>query len=93
LRGTINESFPTERTAIHSKTMKTIIHVNQNILRQNTKNSTKLPCLIVRNYKGKTYANAVEIAGPSVVKYSPTVPLNCGARAWVETESEVTAYE
>jgi len=69
--------------------MKTIIHVNQHILRKNTKNGTNDPCLIVRNYKEKRYANSVKITGPSVVKYSPHKPLSCGARAWVETESKV----
>lgn len=70
--------------------MKTIIHVNQHILRKNTKNGTSDPCLIVRNYRAKSYANAVEIDGPSRVVYSPHKPLSCGARAWVETHAEVT---
>jgi hypothetical protein len=73
--------------------MKTIIHVNQHILRQNTKNGTNNPCLIVRNYKEKRYTNAVEITGPSKVVYSPHKALNCGARAWVETESEVITHD
>lgn len=70
--------------------MKTIIHVNQAILRRNTKNGTSDPALIVRNYKGSKNASSVKIHGPSQVVYSPLDPLNCGARAWIETQSEVS---
>jgi len=72
--------------------MKTIVHVNQAILRANMKNGTSKPALIVRTYKGSNNASAVEIHGPSSVIYRPHHPLSCGARAWVETEAEVT-YE
>jgi hypothetical protein len=37
-----------------------------------------------------TYCHGVEIAGPSKVVYSPDKPLSCGAKVWIETESEVT---
>jgi len=69
--------------------MKTIIHVNQAILRRNMKSGTSEPCLIVRNYKHTEYASSVIINGPSKVVYQPHQPLNCGARAWVETQSDV----
>jgi len=70
--------------------MKTIIHVNMHIIRANTKNGTDKPALIVRDYKnGSRNANSVEILGPSQVVYRPHQPLSCGARCWVETQSEV----
>lgn len=72
--------------------MKTIIHVNQAIVRRNTKNGTSDPALIVRTYKGSNNASAVTIHGPSQVVYQPLQPLSCGARAWIETQSEVS-YE
>jgi len=69
--------------------MKTIIHVNQHILRKNTKEGTSDPCLIVRTYKGSRNAKSISINGPSKVVYSPHKPLSCGARAWIETHAEV----
>lgn len=69
--------------------MKTIIHVNQHAVRRNIKAETKEPVLTVKTYKSNTYAHEVEIAGPSRVVYSPDKPLSCGARVWIETESDV----
>lgn len=48
------------------------------------------PVLTVKTYKSNTYAHEVSIDGASKVVYSPTKPLSCGARVWVETESPVT---
>jgi hypothetical protein len=45
--------------------------------------------LTVKQGRKNTYAHEVEILGPSRVVYSPEKPLSCGARVWVETESEV----
>jgi hypothetical protein len=69
--------------------MKTIIHVNQHEIKKNTKNGTDNPVLTVKTYKSNTYANSVEIKGPSRIVYSPHKPLSCGARVWIETEAEV----
>jgi hypothetical protein len=69
--------------------MKTIIHVNQHVIKQNRKDGTQLPVLTVKTYKSNTYASAVTIKGPSKVVYSPDKPLSCGAHVWIETESEV----
>jgi hypothetical protein len=69
--------------------MKTIVHVNQHVVRSNTKTGAKEPVLTVKTYKSNTYANEVQINGPSKVVYSPDKPLSCGARVWIETESEV----
>ena len=69
--------------------MKTKIHVNQHVVRSNKKHGKKEPVLTVKTYKSITYAHEVEIKGESKVIYSPDKPLSCGARVWIETESEV----
>ena len=69
--------------------MKTIVHVNQHVIRANTKTGGRDPVLTVKNYKSNTYAHEVAIPGGCVVKYSPDTPLSCGARVWIETEGEV----
>ena len=73
--------------------MKTIIHVNQHVIKANSKNGTDDPVLTVKTYKSNTYAHDVEIKGPSRVVYSPDKPLSCGAKVWIETESEVVILE
>ena len=69
--------------------MKTKIHVNQHVVRSNKKHGKKEPVLTVKTYKSNIYAHEVEIKGESKVIYSPDKPLSCGARVWIETESEV----
>lgn len=69
--------------------MKTIIHVNQHAIRRNIKAETREPVLTVKTYKSNTYAHEVAIKGDSKIVYSPDKPLSCGARVWIETESEV----
>jgi len=69
--------------------MKTRIHVNQHIIRRNFKNNENEPVLTCKTSKSNEYAHEVEILGPSKVIYSPDKPLSCGAKVWIETESEV----
>lgn len=69
--------------------MKTIIHVNQHVVKANAKNGTNEPVLTVKNYKENRYAHTVNIKGASKVVYSPNKPLSCGARVWIETNAEV----
>ena len=69
--------------------MKTLIHVNQHVIKSNRKNSVEEPVLTVKTYKSNTYAHEVNIKGNSKVVYSPNKPLSCGAHVWIETESEV----
>lgn len=69
--------------------MKTIIHVNQHVIKANTKNGENNPTLTVKAYKSNLYAHEVEILGPSKLVYSPDKPLQCGAKVWIETEAEV----
>lgn len=68
--------------------MKTIIHVNQHIIKRNTKTGSSDPVLTVKTYKSNEYAHEVEILGPSKIVYQAK-PLSCGARCWIETESKV----
>lgn len=68
--------------------MKHIIHVNQHNIKYNNKNKDKKKVITVKNYKETKYCDKVKILGPSTVVYSPN-PLSCGARCWVETDSEI----
>ena len=69
--------------------MKRIIHVNQHKIRSNIKKEDKEPVLTVKTYKSNDYAYEVEFTGDAKVVYSPDKPLSCGARVWIETQSEV----
>lgn len=73
--------------------MKTIIHVNQHVIKDNAKTGARNPTLTVKTYKSNTYATSVSIEGPSRVVYSPDKPLSCGAKVWIETESNVRIDE
>jgi hypothetical protein len=74
--------------------MKTIIHVNQHVIKANKKNGEENPVLTCKTYKENIYAKELEIldeSGNVVAKvvYSPDKPLSCGARVWIETHHEV----
>jgi hypothetical protein len=73
--------------------MKTIIHVNQHIVKANAKTGATDPVLTVKTYKSNLYGHQVEVLGPSRIIYNPDKPLPCGARVWIETESEVIVKE
>ena len=73
--------------------MKTIIHVNQHVIRKNLKEGTRDPVLTVKTYKDNKYAHRVKIHGESEIVYSPDDPLSCGARVWIETQDEVEILE
>lgn len=69
--------------------MKTIIHVNQHVIKSNRTNGVEDPVLTVKTYKTNNYAHEVSINGPSKIVYSPDKPLSCGAHVWIETQAEV----
>ena len=69
--------------------MKTRIHVNQHKIKSNLKTGERDPVITVKTYKSNDYGSEVSIEGPCKVVYSPDKPLSCGARVWIETESEV----
>lgn len=75
--------------------MKTIIHVNQYIIKSNRIFQSRVPPITVKTYKGNTKANEVMIYGNdgmpvAKVVYSPDKPLKCGATVWIETMGKVT---
>ena len=73
--------------------MKTIIHVNQHKIKRNAKTGEREPVLTCKTYKSNDSAHEVMIDGPCRIIYRPNKPLSCGARVWIETESEVKRVE
>ena len=69
--------------------MKTIIHVNQHIIKKNRRDGTTDPVLTVKTYKSNIYASEAVIEGASRIVYRPDQPLSCGAHVWIETEANV----
>jgi len=81
--------------------MKKIIHVNQNKIRSNHKSGEREAVLTVKGYgkkkngdfykthRSNDYCHEALVTGPCKIIYSPDDPLSCGARVWIETESEV----
>jgi len=69
--------------------MKTIIHVNQHVIKKNRSTGSNDPVLTVKTYKSNMYAHKVKIHGDSEIVYSPEKPLSCGAHVWIQTDSEV----
>jgi len=77
--------------------MKTIIHVNQHVIRANSKTGERNPVLTCKTYKSNDYAKRVEILGndgevTATVVYSPDKPLSCGAKVWIETGNTILQY-
>ena len=70
---------------------KTIVHVNQHVIRANGKTGARDPVLTVKSGKVNEYAHEVLIDGPCKIIYSPDKPLSCGAKVWIETRSAVAA--
>jgi hypothetical protein len=72
---------------------KTIVHVNQHVIKANRKYGKRDPVITVKSGKSNRYAKSVYIPGPCRVVYSPDKPLSCGARVWVEYLGEVKILE
>ena len=77
---------------------KTIIHVNQHIIKSNNKNDVCEPVLTCKHRKENNYAHEAIIKtkdGTVVARvvYSPHKPLSCGARVWIETDTDDTEVE
>jgi len=78
--------------------MTTIVHVHQQVIRQNLKYGRNEPPLTVKSFRGSIRgrpvkscrAHQVSISGPARIVHDSIRPLPCGARVWIETESEVT---
>ena len=74
--------------------MKTVIHVNQHVIKSNAKKKEREPVLTCKTYKANDYAHEVLIYGQddkiaAKVIYSPDKPLSCGAKVWIETQNKV----
>jgi hypothetical protein len=74
--------------------MKTLIHINQHVIKTNRRNNTADPVITCKTYKTNKYANEAQILdkdGVVVAKviYRPFDPLACGAHVWIETHNEV----
>tara|TARA_R110000850_G_scaffold91234_1_gene193787 strand:+ start:598 stop:837 length:240 start_codon:yes stop_codon:yes gene_type:complete len=74
--------------------MKTIIHVNQHVIKSNRKKGELEPVLTCKTYKTNTYAHEAIIRdadGNEVARvvYRPDKPLSCGAHVWIETRLDV----
>lgn len=74
--------------------MRQVLHVAQCAIAANRKRTGGEPLeppIIIRNYKGSKRAHEVDIVvdGKPVGKfvYRPHDPLPCGARLWLETDS------
>ena len=69
--------------------MKTVVHVNQHIIKRNRKTGERKPVLTAKTYKDNRYAKEVYVDGPCKIIYSPDKPLSCGAKVWIETQANI----
>ena len=74
--------------------MKTIIHVNQHVIKRNRKTGERESVLSAKTYKSNDYGHKVIIYGQdgkeaARIVYEPDKPLSCGAHVWLVTESAV----
>lgn len=66
-----------------------IIHVNRAHITANAKDGGNRPVYTIKGLgKAARYAREVLIDGPSRLVYDGS-QLNCGARAWIETEADL----
>ena len=73
------------------------LHINQHNIRKNNnkqQGQTLLPVITAKTYKENNYYHSVSITdidtGKEFAKviYSPNAPLNCGAKVWIEMDSD-----
>jgi hypothetical protein len=69
-----------------------IIHVNRQHIAMNAKDGRNRPVYTVKDSGRTRYAREVVIDGPSKLVYNGS-QLSCGARAWIETEAEITLVD
>lgn len=77
------------------KTLKRI-HINQHVLKKNSRDGENEPVVTCKNSKDNEYGHEVEIYHEDVlvasVIYRPDKPLSCGAKCWVETKERVEVH-
>ena len=69
--------------------MKKIIHINQHVIKKNSKTGERNPVITCKTYKDNTYCHELVITNHTRVIYRPDKPLPCGAKVWIETTEEV----
>jgi hypothetical protein len=65
-----------------------IIHVNRQHIAMNAKDGKNRPVYTIKDSGKIKYAREVIINGPSKLVYNGK-QLSCGARAWIETDSDI----
>ena len=74
--------------------MRKIVHIAQDAIRRNMKTGSRDPVVIVRDYKGTSRHQGLVLRDKATgrdllsIKYSPDKPLPCGARVWIEANSD-----
>jgi hypothetical protein len=68
----------------------TIVHVNQNILKQNRCHQTNKPPIIVKSGSKINYYHQVQIAGSSQLVYRPEARKCNGATLWLEIDPTIS---
>lgn len=71
---------------------KKIIHVNRQNIAMNIKDGKSRPVYTIKVGGNTRYAREVHIDGPSKLVYTGD-RLSCGARAWIETDAEITMVD
>ena len=66
-----------------------IIHINRQVIQHNAKHCKQLPVCRIQEGNKIRYSMEIEIKGPSRMIYRPDNPQPCGAKLWIETESDV----
>lgn len=69
-----------------------IIHVNRQQIARNAKDGGNRPVYTVKNGRTTRYAREIIVHGPSRFIFNGR-QLSCGARAWCETDSEITLVD
>lgn len=71
---------------------KHIIHVNRQHIAMNAKDNGNRPVYTIKTNSRTRYAREVIIEGPSRLVYNGD-QLTCGARAWIETDSDISLLD
>jgi hypothetical protein len=74
--------------------MKTILHINQHIIKSNSKNNENNPVITCKTYKSNEYAHQAIIYDKDNnevcrIVYSKDKPLSCGAKVYIQTDNRV----
>lgn len=72
--------------------MTAIIHVNRQHIAMNAKDGGDRPVYTIKRGGKTRYAREVWIDGPCRLVYDGR-QLSCGARAWIETDAELTLVD